>query len=179
MALIKGDRVIAALKPGADRPSDGGDLYLLPAATGDRHGWRFDYSFGGKRQTISLGVYPAVGLKLARERAQTAGAQVAAGLNPSTERKQQRAAEAGLRHNGQLRLLIVPLSTVRTSVVHLCASLGHRVSSSIEIRALVRKDISVKRASLTAGVKGMPAEELTEASPRPTRPPAPRPPPAP
>ena len=78
MALIKGDRVIAALKPGADRPSDGGDLYLLPAATGDRHGWRFDYSFGGKRQTISLGVYPAVGLKLARERAQTAGAQVAA-----------------------------------------------------------------------------------------------------
>jgi integrase len=97
LELIKGDRVIAALKPGAGRLSDGGGLYLLPAASGDRHGWRFDYSFGGKRQTISLGVYPAVGLKLARERAQTARAQVAAGVNPSTERKEQRAAEAQQR----------------------------------------------------------------------------------
>jgi len=67
LELIRSDRVIAALKPGAGRLSDGGGLYLLPAAMGDRHGWRFDYSFNGKRQTISLGVYPEVSLKLARE----------------------------------------------------------------------------------------------------------------
>lgn len=28
---------------------------------GGSHGWRIDYSFGGKRNTLSLGTYPDLG----------------------------------------------------------------------------------------------------------------------
>ena len=90
--VIKSDRTIQALKPGSGRLSDGSGLYLLPFLNGDgAHGWRFDYTYEGKRKTISLGVYPQVGLALARERADKARALVAAGGNPSKERKDTRA----------------------------------------------------------------------------------------
>ncbi len=70
LKLIKNDRVIEGLKPGGKRLTDGGGLYLLPAAKeGGQHGWRFDYTFEGKRKTISLGTFPAVSLALARDRA--------------------------------------------------------------------------------------------------------------
>ncbi|MGH9891270.1 MAG: Arm DNA-binding domain-containing protein [bacterium] len=44
----------------------GGGLYLLQNPNGSRW-WRFDYRFAGKRRTLSMGVYPAVGLKQALE----------------------------------------------------------------------------------------------------------------
>jgi len=85
--LIESDRTIPALKPGAGRLSDGAGLQLLPFIKGaGSHCWRFDYTHEGKRKTISLGVYPQVGLSLARERADKARALVAAGGNPSQER---------------------------------------------------------------------------------------------
>ena len=90
--LIKSDRTIRALKRGAGRLSDGAGLYLLPFVKGaGSHCWRFDYTHQGKRKTISLGVYPQVGLALARERADKARAQVAEGGDPSQERKDSRA----------------------------------------------------------------------------------------
>ena len=91
LELIKSDRTIQALKPGIKRLNDGGGLYLLPFAKGDAHYWRFDYTFEGKRKTLSLGVYPATGLALAREKAVTARSTVAVGQDPSNERRQQRA----------------------------------------------------------------------------------------
>ena len=46
---------------------DEGGLYLILTPAGARW-WRFDYRYGGKRRTLSMGVYPAVGLKDARAR---------------------------------------------------------------------------------------------------------------
>lgn len=97
LEVIKSEKVIEALKPGAGRLTDGGGLYMLPFANGGQHGWRFDYSFEGKRKTISLGVFPAVDLKEARERAKVARKQVATGIDPSEERKLVRAALAAQR----------------------------------------------------------------------------------
>ena len=91
LELIKSDRTILALKPGIKRLNDGGGLYLLPFAKRDAHYWRLDYTFEGKRKTLSLGVYPATGLALAREKAVTARSTVAVGQDPSNERRQQRA----------------------------------------------------------------------------------------
>lgn len=45
--------------------SDGGGMYLLVSPEGARY-WRLDYRFGGKRRTLSLGVYPTVTLRRAR-----------------------------------------------------------------------------------------------------------------
>jgi len=88
--LIGGDRTIRALKPGDKRLTDGEGLYLLPFVNGGSHGWRFDYTLEARRKTLSLGTYPAVGLKAARERACEFRALVASGVDPSDQRKAAR-----------------------------------------------------------------------------------------
>lgn len=63
------DTAIRNAKP-ADRPVrlfDAGGLYLEVAPSGDK--WlRLKYRYGGKEKRLSLGVYPDVSLKDARER---------------------------------------------------------------------------------------------------------------
>ena len=104
--LIPGDKTLQAIKPGAVDPatglprqriSDGEGLYLLLFVKGGAHGWRFDYSHGGKRLTISLGTYPDTGLALAREKADRARKLVAAGEDPSEARKAEKADRAQKR----------------------------------------------------------------------------------
>ncbi|MBC7619438.1 MAG: tyrosine-type recombinase/integrase [Candidatus Saccharibacteria bacterium] len=107
--LIPGDTTIKAIKPGDERKrlNDGGGLYLLLFVKGGSHGWRLDYSFGGRRKTLSLGTYPDTGLGLARKKADEARKLVAAGTEPSdvrqaakakdqTEREAEQRADAGL-----------------------------------------------------------------------------------
>lgn len=75
---------------------DGGGLYLLISPNGSRW-WRLDYRFDGKRKTLSMGVYPDVPLKLARERRQDARTLLATGIDPGEQRKAKKKAkeEAG------------------------------------------------------------------------------------
>ncbi len=63
------DVKIRQAKPGpkATRLSDGGGLYLEVAPSGGKW-WRLKFRFEGKEKRLSLGVYPDVGLKEARER---------------------------------------------------------------------------------------------------------------
>lgn len=79
----------AAPRRGAYELRDGRGLYLLVTPSGGKW-WRFDYRIHGKRNNISLGVYPDVSLALARERREDARRLVAKGLDPSAERKQAR-----------------------------------------------------------------------------------------
>lgn len=72
------------------RLTDGDGLYLLLFVKGGSHGWRLDYTFNGRRKTLSLGTYPKTSLKLAREKAQAAQALVAAGTDPSASRKMEK-----------------------------------------------------------------------------------------
>ena len=71
--------------------TDGGGLYLLLKPNGSRW-WRLDYRFGGKRKTLSMGVYPDVGLKAAREKRDEARRLLADGIDPGENRKIQKAA---------------------------------------------------------------------------------------
>lgn len=84
---IKSDRTIQTLKRGVKRLNDGDGLYLLPFAKGLTHYWRFDYTFEGRRNTQSMGVYPDVGLALARQKAQEVREALARGEDPSARRK--------------------------------------------------------------------------------------------
>lgn len=92
MALekIKSERTIKALKPGAGRLSDGGGLYLVPFAWEQSHYWRMDYTFAGRRRTLSLGVYPEIDLDQARAKAKEVRAMLSRGTDPMEERKAQR-----------------------------------------------------------------------------------------
>lgn len=104
--LIPGDTHLAAIKPGDQRKriSDGEGLYLLLFVKGGAHGWRFDYSHGGRRKTLSLGTYPDTTLKAARRKADEFRKLVAGGTDPSSQRKttkqtQRAAVEAETRQD--------------------------------------------------------------------------------
>lgn len=97
LELIAGVKTIEALKPGAGRLTDGSGLYLLPFAKGDSHYWRFDYTYRGKRNTLSLGVYPEVGLAMARVAAADLRTLVAGGNDPAAKRSSERKQMAQLR----------------------------------------------------------------------------------
>lgn len=50
--------------------------------------WRFDYSFQGKRKTLSLGTYPTTTLANAREQRLEAKQNLKTGIDPSSLRKE-------------------------------------------------------------------------------------------
>jgi integrase len=65
-------------------------LFLLVMPTGGRL-WRFRYRVGEREKLISLGAYPDVPLKRAREKRDEARRLLADEIDPSTERKARRA----------------------------------------------------------------------------------------
>ena len=71
--------------------SYGGGLVFEARPTGAGW-WRLRYWHGGKEGMLSLGTYPEVPLKLARERRDEAQALVATGTDPSEARKAEKAA---------------------------------------------------------------------------------------
>ncbi|MEI6336721.1 MAG: integrase arm-type DNA-binding domain-containing protein [Methylococcaceae bacterium] len=74
------------------RLNDGEGLYVIIKTNGAKW-WRFDYTFSGKRKTLSLGVYPAASLADARRKTEEARNQVSNGINPSDGRKEGKAAQ--------------------------------------------------------------------------------------
>jgi integrase len=87
--LIPSAKSLAGIKPSDPRKriSDGGGLYLLLNVKGGSHAWRLDYTFEGRRKTLSLGVYPATTLAIARKKAGAARELVAEGADPSAQRQ--------------------------------------------------------------------------------------------
>lgn len=66
-------------------------LYLEVSPRGGKW-WRFKYRFGGKAKLLSLGVYPEVKLKTARERRDEMRRLIAEGVDPSAHRKASKTA---------------------------------------------------------------------------------------
>ena len=71
--------------------SDGGGLYLHVSPTGGKL-WRIAYRFDGKQRTLSLGVYPAVSLKDARQKREEAKELLAKGIDLCTHKQAVKAA---------------------------------------------------------------------------------------
>ena len=69
---------------------DGRGLYLEVSPSGGRW-WRFKYRFNGKEKRLSLGVYPDVSLKEAREHLGEVRRKLKDGIDPSEERKSKAA----------------------------------------------------------------------------------------
>lgn len=65
---------------------DGNGLFLVVTDSGNRW-WRAKYRFGGKEKSLSLGVFPAISLKDARQKIQELKDQVKSGIDPSQNRK--------------------------------------------------------------------------------------------
>lgn len=93
------DMPLNAVKVGNAKPgekplklADGRGLYLLVRPNGSKL-WRFNYRYGGKRKTLSLGAYPDVSLKAAREGLDAARKQLADDTDPGEAKKQGKAAK--------------------------------------------------------------------------------------
>jgi integrase len=81
-------------RPKPYRLFDGGGLYLEVAPAGGKW-WRLKYRVDGKEKRLSLGVYPDVPLKDARERREAARKLLANGIDPGVERKASKSDETG------------------------------------------------------------------------------------
>lgn len=85
------DRAIKAASP-KDKPykvSDGHGMYLEVRPNGGKW-WRLKYRHLGKEKRISLGTYPDVSLKDARERRENARKLISDGVDPSAANKAQK-----------------------------------------------------------------------------------------
>jgi integrase len=149
MALekIKSERAIKALKPGAGRVNDGGGLYLVPFAWEQSHYWRMDYTFQGRRRTLSLGVYPEVGLDQVRNLAIEVRAMLASGIDPMEERKagrrkvrdgakDERRIKAGLPRSGSFEDVARRWFDVKQ--IHWMDSYSSKVIRRLELHAFPR-----------------------------------------
>jgi integrase len=91
MALT--DMAIRTAKPGARivKLSDGGGLQLWITPDGAKR-WRLAYRFAGGQKTLAIGVYPATGLREAREAREEAKRLLGDAQDPSLAKKLAKAA---------------------------------------------------------------------------------------
>ena len=90
------DTKVRSVKP-SDKPfklSDGGGLHLLVKPNGSKY-WHQAYRFQGRQKLISLGVYPIVSLKDAREQRDDNKRLLARGIDPSAQRKAEKLSSEG------------------------------------------------------------------------------------
>ncbi len=73
--------------------TDGDGLFLLVRPNGSKL-WRMNYKYLGRYRTLAFGSWPAVSLADARAKREEARRQIAAGLDPSHEKKIKQARAA-------------------------------------------------------------------------------------
>ena len=72
--------------------SDGGGLQLWVQPNGSKL-WRLAFRFSGKQKLLALGAYPIVSLADARQARDAAKRSLAGGADPSTEKREAKAAQ--------------------------------------------------------------------------------------
>lgn len=89
------DTAVRQAKPAEKEFSitDGGGLSLFVATNGTKS-WHFRFSWHGKQPRMSLGTYPEISLKEAREKRDQARSLVAKGIDPRSERRKEKQAAA-------------------------------------------------------------------------------------
>ncbi len=94
------DMEIRAAKPSARlvKLSDGGGLQLWIMPDGAKR-WRFAYRLAGLQKLLAVGVYPAAGLREAREARDAAKRLLADGQDPAIAKKLAKAAKAAANAN--------------------------------------------------------------------------------
>lgn len=87
------DKAVQAAQPRAKQYgiSDGFGLTLIVKPTGAKLWW-FRYRFASKARTLSIGEYPFISLKQAREKAFEAKKMLANGIDPSAKKKEAKLA---------------------------------------------------------------------------------------
>ncbi len=149
--------------------SDGQGLCLLVQPTGTK-AWRFRYRYFDKENMLALGSYPEVSLAEAREQRTAIRKLLAAGIDPSQHRKQERFRKKAAMRNAfssladdyieQLRELNRAPRTIEKNVWLLkkvAAPLAHRPITDItphELLALLKKIEKAGKRETAVTLKG-------------------------
>lgn len=165
MALT--DIAIRKARP-ADSPIrlfDGGGLYLEIVPSGGKW-WRLKYRHGGKEKRLSLGTFPDTSLRAARVARDKARQQIAAGIDPSSERKAakqaarlatlntlERVAKAWLEHRSKAWTTGTRAMITASLENDVFPTLGSRPIGDIQAREIrdVVQQIEARGAGETAG----------------------------
>ncbi len=78
--------------------TDGGGLFLYVTPEGKKY-WRMAYRFGGKQKLLSIGPYPLISLREAREKRDEAKKGLVAGIDPSAAKQDAKYATAEASRN--------------------------------------------------------------------------------
>src|SRR5712692_11729356 len=78
--------------------TDGGGLHLLVQPNGSKL-WRFRYRFGGRENMMALGAFPTTPLAEARTKRDQAKRLIAAGTDPSNQKKLDKISAATAAQN--------------------------------------------------------------------------------
>jgi len=133
---------------------DGGGLHLLINKKGAKY-WRYNYRYNAKHKTLSLGVYPDVSLKEARDLHYQAKKQLGEGIDPSLQRKIEKVTKQDQEKNSFKAIALEWIEKQRPTLAkstikniegrlknHIFDHIGNRVISDItapELLALLRR----------------------------------------
>ena len=145
------DTEIRQLKPGQKQRKyfDADGLYLLVMPTGSKL-WRLKYYYGGKEKLMSLGKYPAVGLRAARLLREEVKTLIAQGKNPQEGRKAQKQAASVKAHAEELTFKAVALEWIE-----------HKTGTLTDVT--IRKNLRRMEKYLFPFLGSMPVAELKPA----------------
>ncbi len=154
MALT--DRMILALKP-LDKPRkyfDGGGLYLLVTPPGGKL-WRLAYRFNGKAKLLSFGAYPAVTLKMARDRRDEAKSLIARDIDPGEHKKDLKPEQR--IHNLGHEFLVYGFFVLTQSIVYVAFTLTHEIRAKARhLDCFCLTDTTVSLFFVTRNVRCLP-----------------------
>jgi integrase len=105
--IMLNDTQIKSIKPEAKPKKyfDGGGMFLYVPSSGSKL-WRMAYRFNKKEKLLSLGEYPAVSLKAARERREDAKRLLSEGIDPGAHKRSIRDAKLAEEANSFEKLAL-------------------------------------------------------------------------
>lgn len=108
--------------------ADGGGMFLLVNPSGGKW-WRLKYRFAGKEKLLSLGTYPEVGLRDARDQREEMRRLLASGVDPSASRKAEEAARVSAAANS---FEVVAREWFSKHGAHLAPSYSTKIKAQLE-----------------------------------------------
>ena len=124
---------IRNVKPGEKTVKlfDGGGLYLEVTPSGGKW-WRLKYRYLGKEKRMSLGTYPIVGLKDARERREQAKKLLSQGVDPLQDRQKNKATALAVAREGAITFEFAARDWYDKKTRHLTVKTRRSVRSRLE-----------------------------------------------
>lgn len=145
---------------------DGGGLYLELTRAGGRY-WRLKYRHGGREKRLAFGVYPEVGLKAARDKANHARKALQDGCDPGEQRK---AEKAKVIHENANTLEAVARDWLKHQAARWATITHDRIRASLEADIFptlgARPIASIKPGEIMAAVKKVESRGAAEQADR-------------